>query len=173
MSLSVRSISSLEMCRLGASVTTFFVAAVGIKEDAVPPASDIDVALKLGMDHLVNDCLDELYVFAMGILARHLAPIELPLSGIVQALIAIPEVDRRVPHVQAQKFGPLSVVEHQAIGTVKDFARVRVVNRVTMRAKTGLERDQILIAGVFDVTRAQVRCHRQTQWFVPDYFSAG
>ena len=82
-------------------------------------AADIEVDAALQPELLLGRLGQhggELDLLAVQVLARHLRqPVELAPRGIVEALVAIAEIDGRVPHLQIEVGAALRVVEERAL----------------------------------------------------------
>ncbi|GBL40566.1 hypothetical protein EMGBD2_18240 [Nitrospirota bacterium] len=77
------------------------------------------------------------FVF-MEILAGKLRkPVQLGLQRIDDALVAIAEIDRRVPHLEIEVGFLFAVVEKASFAVLKKFRHGRVMDRVSMRAILG------------------------------------
>src|SRR5574337_924219 len=74
-------------------------------------------------------------LFFVEILARQLGQlIELRLERIHNALIAIAEVYRRVPHLEIQVWFVVAIIEKAALAALKELGNGRVVHCIAMRA---------------------------------------
>lgn len=71
--------------------------------------------------------------------------VELALDGVVEALVAIAEVDGGVPHLQVEEFVTGAVVHERAFAAGEDLGRVHVVHGVAVRAVLRLERQDLLV----------------------------
>src|SRR5262249_5187251 len=92
------------------------------------------------------------------VLARHLRQtVELAPHDRIEAWVAVAKIDRRVPHLQVEEVAPLPVVEERAIATFENLRRVPVVDCIAVRAISGLEREQLLDAGLVGNALPQLR----------------
>jgi ABC-type branched-subunit amino acid transport system ATPase component len=88
------------------------------------------------------------------ILARNLRqPIHLTDDRVVQALIAVAEVDGRVPHLQVKIFATGAVVHERAFAAIEDLRRIGVVHRIAMRTVHVLKGQKLRLAPYWRANR--------------------
>src|SRR5205085_10067929 len=110
-------------------------------------AADVEVhaallpELRLGV---AGDQRRKLDLLAMQVLARDLRQaVDLALQGLVQALVGVAEVDRRVPHLEIEERRAGEIVEERALAGREDLRRLGVVHGVAVRAVLRLEREKL------------------------------
>src|SRR5262245_4749949 len=112
-------------------------------------ATNVEMHAALAAEFLLGVAGDDgrqLDLFAVQILACNLRqPLKLLAHGGVEALVAITEVDRRVPHLQVEVFFALRVVEEGAVGPLEDLRRIGVVYGVAVRTIGSLEGEQLAL----------------------------
>ena len=64
-------------------------------------------------------------------------------TAVVEALVAVAEIDGRIPHLQVEVRAPLRVEEERALAALEDLGRIGVVHGVAVRAVPGLELQQL------------------------------
>jgi len=96
--------------------------------------------------HVLSNGLGELDTSLVEVLAGHLRQhVDLALQRIVQALIAVTEIDRGVPHLQVEERHVRRVVHPAAFTAAEDLRRVHVVHGVAEGAVLGFVAQQLRV----------------------------
>ena len=97
---------------------------------------ELDPSLQAeGPQTFQRQLLGHQHFFFVEILAGELRePVQLRLQGIDDALVAIAEIDRRVPHLEIEVGFLLAVVEEAAFAVLKEFRHGRIMDGVSMGA---------------------------------------
>src|SRR5215475_2594740 len=91
-----------------------------------------------------RDAGGELDLFAVKILACKLRQlVELDRHGVIEARIAVTEIDRGVPHLQVEIFPAFDVIEKGALATFEQLGRIGVMHRIAVRAIKRFERQEV------------------------------
>ncbi len=107
---------------------------------------------------ILRDHLRQLDLGRMQVLAGDLRQgVDLTLQHIVQALVGVAEVDRRVPHLQVEERRAGGVVQIAALAALEDLRRIGVVDRIAERAVARFQLEEIALLVVGKIVRHSQR----------------
>ena len=97
-------------------------------------AADIEMNPSLAPElalGVLGDHGRQFHLFAVQVLRGDLRqPVELPMCGVVQAFVAIAEIDGGIPHLQIEKRRAGLIVDVGAFAFLEEFRFCRVVDRI-------------------------------------------